>query len=983
MCWSVNQKSSTSPCPQKQHSRYSMRWKDILPIVALAIAPTRAIFSDEAFTIDFHHALLGIPQPHSTFFHKPDPASNAALLYSLSDKAILGAINPRDGSVVWRQSIAGVPLENATESFVVAGETDGKIVAAVGDRLTAWDAAHGRLAWSHKLGLDSKIVGLQPVPVLGGSTDGAVQDIIILSQSQKAGTGHTVSRIGGDGSSMRWQYSDPDNKNDANVYVSATPTHVFVVTRSAGLISGQKTKVQTLDVNTGKLLKDQSLSLDAESVSFDGQLVSAACSGAPFLVTSETPYKSLKLNMLGNSKVSTINLEDKTDTITSLKVHAACGAKAAPHFLVHVQTGIKNWAEVYQIDIVSGDATKVYSLPGSQEKSSFAASSNADKVFFTRVTSTQIISYSSDSRAELGRWTRNEIGTALTSSSDPVFATAEVAARDGTSVAVRVAVVSPEGSWYLIRNGDTQWSRPEVLAHATLAAWFDDIKTDRLVQEVQSEISVDPATAYINRLYRHTQELVHLPAYLMQLPQSLLNPSSERAVIREDLTGSKSLLVATKDNRLFSLNGLTGKVQWNADLSSTITSGSLIRSLTSEQGRATLYTSDGSVTVVNASSGALIEHKSGSIPVAKLIELPGSPASTILKINEDGKPEFASDLAPSVPDEGNAIITLNKAGTVTGWTVGTTIREVWTFSPSTGRIIDVTSRSAHDPVASIGKVLGDRSVLYKYISPNLVLLTTLTPTGMSVYLLDAVTGTVLHTLDHAGVLTSFPISSVMSENWFAYTFTSANPETKAVTTQIIISELYESSVSNDRGSLPTKANYSSFGPDANARPHVESAAFTLTEPISDLSVTQTAQGITSRQLLAYLPSTHAIATIPLHLLNARRPLDRDATAQEAEEGLFRYNPQLDLDPKLFLSHSRDVMGVQQILTAPTLLESTSLVFAYGHDIFGTQIAPSQTFDVLGKSFKRIQLLATVVALYLGVLALRPLVRRNVVKRGWQ
>lgn len=959
-----------------------MRWETFLPFLALAVTPARAVFSDEAFNVDFHHALLGIPQPHSTFFHKPDPASNAALLYSLSDKAFLGAINPKDGSVVWRQSIAGLPLSNTTESFLVAGETDGKIIAAVGDRVTAWDAAHGRLVWSSKLGSHSRIVGLQPVPVLGSSTDGAVQDVLILSQSLQDESGHTLTRTGGDGLGVRWQYNDIDAKTDASISISATPKHVFYITRSSGLISGQKTRVQMFDSTTGKQVKEFSLSLDAETVSSDGSLVSAACSSVPFLITSEKPYKTLKFNILGSNKVSTLALEDKSEPVILVKVHAACGPKAAPHFLVHAQTATKDWAEIYHIDTASGEAVKKYSLPLTSDTSSFAASNNADKVFFTRVTSTEVISYSSESHTELGRWTRSELGTGRASSSDPVFATAEVAHREGTNIAVRVAVVSADGNWYLIRNGDTQWSRPEVLSHAYLAAWSDDIKIDPLIQELRGEISVDPATAYINRLYRHTQELVRLPAHLMQLPQMLLNPSSDRALIREDLVGSKSLLVATRNNFLISLNGLTGKVQWTLDLSSVIPSDSSLRTLSCEQGRATLYTSDGSVVVANATTGLLIEHKSGSIPVAKLIELPGSPATTVLKINEDGKPEFASDLAPSVPDEGNAIVTLDKVGKVTGWTVGTTIQEVWTFSPSSGKVVDVVSRPPLDPIASIGKVLGDRSVLYKYVSPNLALLTALTPTGMSVYLIDAVTGTVLHTSDHAGVLPTFPVSSVISENWFAYTFTAANPETKAVTSQIVIAELYESSISNDRGSSSTKANYSSFGPDNNARPHVESAAYTLSEPISHLSVTQTAQGITSRLLLAYLPNANSIAAIPLHVLNARRPLDRDANAQEAEEGLFRYNPQLDLDPKQFLSHSRELLGIEQILTAPTLLESTSLAFAYGHDIFGTQVAPSQTFDVLGRGFKRLQLVGTVVALYLGVLALRPLVRRNVVQRGW-
>lgn len=959
-----------------------MRWKICLSLLALAIAHARAVFLDEAFNADFHLALLGIPQPHSTFFHKPDTSSNAALLYTLSDKAVLGAINPRDGSVVWRQSIAGAPQENTTQSFLVAGETDGKVVAAIGDIVTAWDASSGRLVWSHRTSPDSEVVDLQPVSVLGSSTEGAVQDIVILTQSQTGDGVYTITRMDGDGSSVRWQHIDHDNKPDTSVSISTTPKHVFYITRSQGLLSGQKTKVQVLDIMTGKLVKEHSLSLNAESVASDGRVVSAACSSTPFLITSEKPYKTLKLNILGSNKVLSVVLEDQTDEVVSVKVHAACNTKAAPHFLVHVQTATGNWAEVYHIDTTSGELSKAYSLPFVQGVGAFAASSNAEKVFFTRLTNTHVATFSSESHAELASWTRNEIDVGDISSSDPVFATAEVASREGTNIAVRIAVVASHGTWYMIRNGDTQWSRPEALAHASLAAWSDDLKADPLVEELESEISVDPATAYINRVYRHTQELMHLPGYLLQLPQILMHPSSDRPLVREDLLGSKSLLVATRDNLLISLNGLSGKINWRADLSTAVRTGSKLRTLACEQGRATLYTSDGSVIVVNTTTGLLIENTPGSIPVTTLIELPGSPASTVLKINSDGVPEFASDLAPSVPDEGNVIVTLSKVGTVTGWTVGTTIQKVWDFSPGNANVVNMISRPMHDPVASIGKVLGDRSVLYKYITPNIALLTTLSSTSMSVYLLDAVTGTVLHTSNHAGVLSSFPISSVISENWFAYTFTSVNAETKAMSSQIVISELYESSVPNDRGSLSSKTNYSSFGPDTNARPHVESAAYTLSEPISHLTVTQTAQGITSRQVLAYLPNSGSISAIPLHVLNARRPIDRDANTKEAEEGLFRYNPQLDLDPKHFLSHARDVQGVQQILVSPTLLESTSLVFAYGHDIFGTQIAPSQTFDVLGKSFKKLQLVGTVIALYIGVLALRPLVRRKVVQRGW-
>jgi hypothetical protein len=57
---------------------------------------------------------------------------------------------------------------------------------------------------------------------------------------------------------------------------------------------------------------------------------------------------------------------------------------------------------------------------------------------------------------------------------------------------------------------------------------------------------------------------------------------------------------------------------------------------------------------------------------------------------------------------------------------------------------------------------------------------------------------------------------------------------------------------------------------------------------------------------------------------------------------------LDLHPQWFLNHKREVIGVKKIETNPTVLESTSLVFAYGLDVFGTRVTLSFPFDVFGR-----------------------------------
>ncbi len=50
-----------------------------------------------------------------------------------------------------------------------------------------------------------------------------------------------------------------------------------------------------------------------------------------------------------------------------------------------------------------------------------------------------------------------------------------------------------------------------------------------------------------------------------------------------------------------------------------------------------------------------------------------------------------------------------------------------------------------------------------------------------------------------------------------------------------------------------------------------------------------------------------------------------------------------------------------------VLESTSLVFAYGLDLFSSRIAPSKTFDVLNENFNKAQLVLTIGGLVVAIM----------------
>jgi len=366
-----------------------------------------------------------------------------------------------------------------------------------------------------------------------------------------------------------------------------------------------------------------------------------------------------------------------------------------------------------------------------------------------------------------------------------------------------------------------------------------------------------------------------------------------------------------------------------------------------------------------------------------------------LPIGVDGDPgEVPSAWAPK-----NIIVVLGATGEVRGLSFevqGLNAKPVveWSFHPVGQRVINVVTRPAHDPVASIGRVLGDRSVLYKYLNPNVVLVTAVSDEAStaSLYLLDAVSGDVLYSTNHEGVDTKQPIASVLTENWFAYSLwsdmvaaTSTLPASKGY--QIIVTELYESDVPNDRGPLGAADNSSSIEPSGlpntePAIPFVVTQSFLIAEPISHMAVTQTRQGITTRQLLCTLSSSNAIVGIPRAILDPRRPVGRDPTTSEMEEGLYRYHPVIDLDPKMILTHKREVFGMKSIITSPALLESTSLLLAYGVDVFGTRVAPSAAFDILGKGFNKLSLVLTVLALGAGVAVLAPMVRKKQINGRW-
>ncbi|SJX66216.1 related to EMC1-member of a transmembrane complex required for efficient folding of proteins in the ER [Sporisorium reilianum f. sp. reilianum] len=336
-------------------------------------------------------------------------------------------------------------------------------------------------------------------------------------------------------------------------------------------------------------------------------------------------------------------------------------------------------------------------------------------------------------------------------------------------------------------------------------------------------------------------------------------------------------------------------------------------------------------------------------------------------------------------------------------------KQVWSWTvPAGEQVVEVLQAPSKDVIASYGRVLGDRSTLYKYLNPHASLIVTKSPgeNQAHLYLLDTVTGSVLYELQLDEVDLAQPVRAHLVENWIAATYSVRNAD-EGLSTRIVTVELYDQpEQSADEQAVNKKAahrrlsaswsgltgNFSSFTGDSSSSNEggsdVQSVlplAFSHTflysgGTVHALAATTTKFGISLKNLVL-ATDRESLVSLPRKLLDPRRPTAKP-TKSEAEEYLIPYAPLIPEDPKWVLNHHFPAAGIQHIATGAALLESTSTVYAYGLDTFVTRTSPSGQFDVLQESFNKPQLLLTLAILSVGIVVTRPMVRNKALSLRW-
>lgn len=954
---------------------------NVLLIALLNFPFIYAILSDDAYNVDFHHELLGLPRQETTFFYRPRKDEKATLLYTLSDLNILGALNPGTGKIIWRQTLGG---ENE-KGFLRGIEGEDAIVSGLGSRVECWDATSGIARWGNKFPgniRDLKVIEMSLGPEI-------VMNVLVLLEEDGIGV---VRLLKGDTGDTIWEYRSTEL--DVPLQINGNVLSIFLVS-STSIGDAYNFKVSIINPINGKKSGEYTIASKTDIDSSHNIKFLGAHTPIPVIAWLDRSKKNIIVNTLTKTGPvgHKLSVKETDGRILKVNMHTPAFYSTPPQFLMHIQTEKSTRAEVYDIDLLTGSMMKLYELQGLDGSETISISYEDTNILFTKVTRNEVSIVSSTSSRVLGRWPI-KAGT----HGKFLHASSEVIRRSGNSFALRCAILTAHENFIMVRNGAEIWARPEGLSGAVIAEWAEIPEVESIAATLHAEAHSNFIHAYFHRVRRHINDLRYLPEYFMKISRGLISTliptqltKKPVDLVKDKFGLNKLIFVATVRGSIYALESNNqGSVAWFLKaFDKSVANKWEVKGILADdiKGTLSIFGANGEFLLLNSSNGDIIERVEPGLSsmVHSTVKIENNEGKWLLPIGVHGIP----DVIPLTQVPQGLLVTQSKCGQIQGvaFESADDIFPVitWTFKPEPRqRVINVVSRPDHDPVASIGRVLGDRNVLYKYLNPNLILVTTVSDhaSTASFYLLDAVSGEILHSVTHENVDTKQSITSVLTENWFVYSLwsdtnlSSSGFHSKGY--QIVVSELFESEVPNDRGPIGS-GNFSSLSPSDNpsaepAVPHIVSQSFLIPEPISNMVVTQTRQGITSRMLICTLAHSNAIIGIPRTLLDPRRPVGRAPTSAEAEEELFQYQPLIEFNPAMIITHEREVIGVKGVIATPALIESTSLLLAYGIDIFGTRVTPSQAFDILGKRFNKLSLIATVLILTISAGILAPIVR---------
>ncbi|KAG6553490.1 hypothetical protein Mapa_004402 [Marchantia paleacea] len=608
--------------------------------------------------------------------------------------------------------------------------------------------------------------------------------------------------------------------------------------------------------------------------------------------------------------------------------------------------------------------------------------------------------------------------------------------RTDRSYGFRALVVGEDDSLSLLQQGEVVWTREDGLA-SIIDTWTSELPLERDRHPV-SEVEHDLADWLRGHWLKLKATLFLASAEELAAVQALRLHSSDKTKMARDHNGFRKLLIVlTKAGKVIALHTGDGRIVWSVLLPGLRAESGISKvplrlkpwqvphqhaldenPVVLVVGRSKgISDSTGILSWVDVYKGKELRSSKLNFFVKLMIPLPFTDTSEQrlhLFIDDKQKahvfPATEESLSLFLKHKPNVVyhIVDKEKGTIVGYTIknmvdGITEGEtdghvfhtepIWSviFPSETEVISTVVTRRPDEAVHTQSKILGSRDVLYKYLNKNLIFVATVTPkaaqhignatpeeAGLVAYLIDTVTGRVLHRVSHPFM--QGPVHAVFNENWVVYHYFNL----KMYRYEMSVIEIYDQNRMGDKGvvQLMLGRHNASSPVSSYSIPSIEvkTQTYFFTFSVKAMTVTSTARGITGKHILVGTVNDQVLA-LDKRFFDPRRTVS--PSQAEREEGIIPLTDAIPIFPQSYITHVHQVEGLRGILTVPARLESTSLVFTYGLDLFFTRTAPSRTYDSLTEDFSYALLLITIVALIIGIVVTWILSERKELGEKWK
>uniref|UniRef100_A0A8C9THE9 ER membrane protein complex subunit 1 n=1 Tax=Scleropages formosus TaxID=113540 RepID=A0A8C9THE9_SCLFO len=933
-----------------------------------------AVYEDQVGKFDWRQQYVG----KVLFAHFESHSQASKKLILATDKNIVASLNPRTGDLFWRQVDKAGP-EGHIDTLLFHGQ-DAVVVTGNGRLLRSWESSVGALNWEMLLDPGSFLAA-----VLVGTQD-SVKFVAVLKKA-------TVSLHYLSNGHQKWTETLPDSDTvHYQAVYSSGGSQLFVL----GVVPHSHLSIITFNIEDGEITSQRSVdapwlsSIQARcTVVGQGVLICADASTLSSLLPTrcrpETPHRStspqsLDLDLALGFQPVLLTTQPNPARPPLAQFFLQLGPDH--HVLLQLSDGHLSPLRDFQPAFLVSFAT-------TGEKTVAAVLSPKNETVSSKEGQACSVSlYSADSGRRL---------LDTTSPDKPLT-------RDGYRVLVQT---EDHTITFLQQPGRIVWTREEALADVVTMEMVD-LPLTGTQAELEGEFGkkADGLAAMV--LKRLSSQLILLQAWIAHLwklfydarkPRSQVkNEVTIETLARDEFNLQKMMVMVTASGKLFGIDSKSGMVLWKHYLRN-VQPNAVFKLMVQRTTAHFPHPPQCTLLIKDKETGLAALHVFNPIfgkkshvtpptlsrPVLQSLLLPlmDQDYSKVLLLIDD---EYKVTAFPSTKNVLQQLQEMASAiyfflvdasqGKLSGFRLRKDLSTelIWevVIPPEVQKIVAVKGKRANEHVHSQGRVMGDRSVLYKYLNPNLLAVVTESVdthqerSFVGVFLIDGVTGRIIH--EAVQRKARGPIHLVHSENWVVYEYWNA----KSRRNEFSVLELFEGT------ELYNSTVFSSL--DRPHLPQVLQQSYIFPSSISTMEATLTEKGITSRHLLVGLPSG-AILSLPKMFLDPRRP--EMATEQSREENLIPYAPEMPIRTEWFINYNQSVTRVRGIYTAPSGLESTCLVVAYGLDIFQTRVYPSKQFDVLKDDYDYVLISSVLFGLFFATMISKRLAQVKLLNRAWR